>query len=271
MSVRSLASPRVQHALVIAGFYMALGGAMHGGPAMCSQFSPDAFTDVAARRFAEAVVAGDTRTALLAGQAAPGGVNAVGRDGETALLLAVDRLDEPMVAALLRAGANPNGGPDRAPLHEAVKAYDFSILRRLLGAGADPNGRLGGEPALYEAALIGATEAARLLLDAGARVDGPNSIGRTPAMVAAAADHWRMVGFLVDRGASIWVAVGAGSTIASFAARSALRPDSEEGQACAAVVTRLRSAGYPWPPPSPTEIRALRDSGKWPPTQARLQ
>ena len=134
---------------------------------MSANFSPDSFADPAARRMAHAVERGDVAQALEAARSAPDGVNARGPDGETPLLLAVDKFDAPMVTALLRAGADPNGAPDAAPIHQAVKGREMTIAALLLKAGADPNGTMGGEPALYETALLGALEPADLLLRAG--------------------------------------------------------------------------------------------------------
>ncbi len=237
-----------------------------GRPAVSGPASAAGFADPAARRMAQAVEAGDVDAAPAAARTVPGGVNAHGTDGETALLLAVNRLDRPMIAALLKAGADPNGAPDRAPIHEAVKAHDQSVTKMLLKAGASPDGSMGGEPALFEAALLGATDPADLLLSAGARVDRHDKIGNSAALVAASADHWTMVGFLLGRGASIWAVDAAGVTIGGLAVRSRLLPDSPKGIALADVVARLKAGGFPMPPPTAREIKTLVALKNWPPT-----
>jgi hypothetical protein len=236
-----------------------------GERTLTTHFSPDAFIEPHAREFAQAVADGRIETALTAARSAPGGVNTLGRNGETGLLLAVERLNRPMIAALVKAGANPNGGPNRAPIHEAVKAANLAMAQELLAAGADPNGQLNGEPALYEAALIGNLESVRLLLSSGATIDKPGPGGETAAIGAAGADNWQMVLFLVSAGASLAAADSAGFTIGAFASHSRIRRDGAEGAALTAVIERLKKQSFPWPPPSPPEVLKLRALGKWPP------
>ena len=236
---------------------------------MSENFSPNGFDDPSARVMAQAVDRGDVARALAAARTVAGGVNAHGQNGETALLLATDRFDVPMVAALLQAGADPNGAPDTAPLHQAVKGYDMAVTKLLLKAGANPDGTMGGEPALYEAALLGATEPAKLLLEAGAQVNLQDEVGNTAALVAAAAEHWTMVAFLLDHGATIWSTDTGGVTIGGLADRSRLRRDSPEGQALNVVIERLKKAGFPYPPPKASEIRMLVAEKKWPPLSGK--
>ena len=241
-----------------------------GDPAVSRYFNlPEAFVDATAWRMAEAVDAGDIPAALAAARALPAGLNATGRDGETVLLMAVERTNAAMVNALLQAGANPNGAPYRAPLGLAVRAYDVSLLKTLLAHGADPNGRFGDSPALGIAALNNLPEVAELLLQAKARIDEPDEEGASPASIAAAADHWMLVERLLAHGASIWATENGGLTLGQLAASSILRADAPEGQARDRVIARLRQANYPWPPARPKEIRELRKAGLWPPVGAQ--
>lgn len=227
-------------------------------------FFPENFSDPAARRFAEAVADGDVRAALEAAPAAPGGVNTVGSNGATGLMMAVERRDHAMAQALMEAGADPNGAPGHAPLHKAVGTNDAGLLSLLLRAGADPDALLGSESALHNAARMGNVEMATLLLEAGATVDKPDEIGGTPILAAASTDHWQTVILLLERGASPWIDLN-GITVADLASDSRIQPNNPDGKALPVLVERLKTIGYPWPPPSVAAVRALKREGKWPP------
>jgi uncharacterized protein len=81
------------------------------------------------------------------------------------------------VAALVAAGADPNarfkGGPHtETPLHWAASSDDVAVLDALLDAGADIEARggvIGGGTALADATAFGQWEAARRLVERGAR------------------------------------------------------------------------------------------------------
>ena len=102
-------------------------------------------------------------------------------------------------------------------------------------------------------------------------MDERDEIGNTAALIAASAEHWTMVAFLLDHKASAWATDQAGVTIGGLAARSRLLPDSPEGRSLAAVVERLKAAGFPYPPPPASDIKMLAASGKWPPTSATIR
>ncbi|HQT66728.1 MAG TPA: ankyrin repeat domain-containing protein, partial [Acetobacteraceae bacterium] len=206
----------------------------------------DQFAAGPARDFAQAVADDDLSTALTLAKSLPHGLETVSSDGNTALLIATVQLNLRMVKGLLKAGANPNGAPGSAPLYYAVMATDLTVARTLLDAGANPNGMANNEPALSEAALLGNIDAAKLLLQYHANIDEPDSIGEPALETAAEAEHWQMVEFLLNHGASIWIADNVGGTMAQSAFLSRIAPNNPEGQALARVITRLKDAGYPW-------------------------
>lgn len=113
-----------------------------------------------------------------------------------------------MAAALLDAGADPNGtypfrtiGRSEAPFLEfAVMTYNAEVVRRLIEKGADVKGRAGAF-ALLRAAGSKRPDIARLLLDAGAD-PAFEFKGETPIFVARRAGDAEMEKLLRERGAS---------------------------------------------------------------------
>jgi uncharacterized protein len=110
------------------------------------------------------------------------------------------------VQELLRAGADPNrkdplGYP---PLQLAAARGQVQMVELLLAAGADPlllDTRMGAS-SLHKAAIGGAVEVARVLLDHGAFVNQQAPLdGQTPLFDAVLYKHLPMVEFLLDRGA----------------------------------------------------------------------
>ena len=89
----------------------------------------------------------------------------------------------PEIVDLLPGG--PSGSEIRA-LHIAVMARDVEMARLLLEAGADVNGRSeeGGFTPLHSAAQNGNAELVRLLLDHGADRSARTDDGQTPADIA---------------------------------------------------------------------------------------
>ena len=225
------------------------------------------FPDPAARPFIEAVEAGNVQAAIDRARSLREGVNVVGAQGETALLLAVARLDKPMVTALLTAGANPDGGPDRSPLAMAAQAKDAWFARTLLQAGAHPDAPSGGETPLVRAILVNRLDMIDLLLDAGAKPDLANAMGVTPSMTAAKIDDFQAVLRLLDRGASPYAADERGVSLAFLTGLSNLASNNPQGQARDEVAARLQRAGVPWPPPAPQDLLALKAAGRWPPSR----
>ncbi len=225
----------------------------------------DAFPEPTSQLFIEAVEKGDAPQAIARSTAVPAGVNIVGAEGETALLLAVMRLDKPMVVALLKAGAKADGGPDRSPLAIAVQARDTWFATTLLNAGASPDATSGGETPLFRAVLVNRIDMINILLDAGALPDAPNALGVTPSMTAAKIDDFLATKRLLDRGGSPFASDRRGVSLAYITSISTLSPSSPQGRARQMVVDQLRQSGVPWPPPQPREVVSLKARGQWPP------
>ncbi len=92
-------------------------------------------------------------------------------------------------------------------IHEAVAAGDQARVARLLAGdpalASQPDNNATRDLPLHTAATRGHVEIARLLIDAGADVDGYDSDESTPLDVAALRRHREMVSFLLQRGADV--------------------------------------------------------------------
>ena len=119
-------------------------------------------------------------------------------DWHTPLLVAARDGHTEMVSLLLAAGADVNSTEPTfgaSPLHKAVyngHADITGILVRVPGVDLDYQGITNGYTALHDALWHGFEDCARILLDAGARVDLKGHDGKTPSMLAVrnfAPDH----------------------------------------------------------------------------------
>jgi ankyrin repeat protein len=93
----------------------------------------------------------------------------------------------------------------RTALHVAATHGRTEIVRLLLQKGADPNARdQDGSAPIDEAAWRGFRDIVALLLDAGARIDGPQTkTGATPLNEAAFMGQAAVVELLLARNASV--------------------------------------------------------------------
>jgi hypothetical protein len=111
--------------------------------------------------------------------------------GCSLLFTAVVRGAPKCVAALLRAGANPqvesSGG--YLPLAQAVRCNNLPVLRALLAGRTDVNALEFGWSALFWAAYENRPDAAALLIQAGADTQARDNIGRTAEEVAQQQQH----------------------------------------------------------------------------------
>jgi ankyrin repeat protein len=167
--------------------------------------------------------------------------------GVTPLMYATDFGDLETVKALVGAGADVNAGrPNGAgPLYWATNG-PLDVLVWLLEHKANPNPvrrtpRLapgtGGMTPLMEAAVFGATDNAKALLDWGADVNAKSERG-TPLMWAAGSDRAGpdMIRLLLERGADP-------NAVASRCERCIHEPRSEDGSADLTALMLARQRG----------------------------
>jgi ankyrin repeat protein len=134
-------------------------------------------------------------------------LNAPEADGTTPLHWAVRAGDLAKVNKLLAAGADPKAANRYGitPLYLACQNADPAMIERLLKAGVDPNAvTTQGETALMTVARTGVVEAAKVLLDHGAKVDAREEWhGQTALMWAVNEQHAAMAKELIAHGADV--------------------------------------------------------------------
>lgn len=140
-------------------------------------------------------------------QAQQAGVNAVEKDGTTALHRAAQRNDLEAADRLIRAGADVKAANRYGvtPLSVACMTGSAAMIERLLKAGADANTALPlGETALMTAATTGNVAALKVLLAHGADVNAvEESKGQTALMWAVNEGHTAAAQALIEAGADI--------------------------------------------------------------------
>lgn len=149
-------------------------------------------------------------------------VNAVQKDGMTALHWTVHHDDLEITKLLLAAGAKATveNRFGVTPLSLACTNGNAEVIRALLAAGADANTVLrGGETVLMTAARSGRVEPVKVLLDAGANVDAKDRKDQTALMWAAADGHAAVVELLIKAGADVNARLKSGFTPMLFAVR----------------------------------------------------
>ena len=128
-------------------------------------------------------------------------------DGTTPLHWAVRANDLAQVNKLLAAGADVKAANRYGitPLYLACENANAAMIERLLKAGADANSvSTEGETALMTVARTGVVEAARILLEHGAKVDAREQWhGQTALMWAVDERHPAMVRELIAHGADV--------------------------------------------------------------------
>jgi ankyrin repeat protein len=144
------------------------------------------------------------------------------------LLDAVDKNDLDMAGALLDKGADPNhfGHTGGNVLMRASAQGNMEMIKLLLAKGSNPNmgtvsdvAPMVGRTALFFAAEKGQTQAAKLLIDQGAKVNTRTKGGTTALMVAAEqAKGASAVKVLLDAGADVNAKRSDGATAIVLAA-----------------------------------------------------
>jgi ankyrin repeat protein len=148
----------------------------------------------------DAVAAGDVERVMALLTEDPSLASARGDDGVSALLLARYRFDRPVMDALMAAD------PD-IDVFESAAYGRLDRLRERIDedAGAVTAFSPDGFTALHLAAFFGKTEAARLLIAAGAQVDTytTNDFANQPLHAAAAGRHLEICHVLLAAGADV--------------------------------------------------------------------
>jgi hypothetical protein len=88
-------------------------------------------------------------------------------------------------------------------IHTAVVTENLEALKQHIAAGTNINEKdpFGGSSPLISAAVFGKTEAARILIDAGADLNFQNNDGSTPLITSAFFCRPEIVKMLLDKGA----------------------------------------------------------------------
>lgn len=118
---------------------------------------------------------------------------------------------------------------------------------------------------LHAAVSYRDAEGVQRLLAAGASTEERNEIGATPLIVAASSDQYVIAEMLIGHGADPWAHDRFGVTAPFMATLSGAPEETPDGQARARIISSLRAAGLPWPPPHPEEVLQLVAAGRWPP------
>lgn len=248
-------------------------------PNVCNYIA--SFPTGRARQFAEAVLSGSVDKTLEYASMLRNGVNTVGAFGHTALDIAAWRNDQPMMEALLKAGARPDGERDMAPIAilplDNTQKFDASV-RMLLHAGANINGTYRRGTATDGAADEGNNEALLTLIALKADINTDYGSG-PPIIEAARGGYWTTVRIFLQYGVSLWTTDRIGETLGNIA-MDQMKPgelaavlfidqgskkEKEEKEALEQTVVDLKKAGFPWPAPGYEEIRKMQAEHKWPP------
>jgi len=175
-------------------------------------------------------VAGYAGTAILADDNRPTEAfpdkpsDSIVREFHSAVAAGDVRLAEKMLNVFpdLATAALPDDIPDKqiAPILTAVENGQTKMVAILLGRGATYNTGTAGATPLYRAAILGHTEIIKLLLDAGANVDGLADATQaedlqdvshcTPLRAALSCGHPEIARLLVQRGAQVDIYSAAG-------------------------------------------------------------
>lgn len=128
------------------------------------------------------------------------------RSHDAALLDAIEKQEVGNVERLLASGANAKIVPKGAshfPIEAAARGGNPEIVQMLLAAGAHPDSAQGDRTPLWLAMANGHEEAAVLLVDAKARIDGPQEMDMAPLYFAVMQDYTDLVTKMIAFGADV--------------------------------------------------------------------
>jgi hypothetical protein len=206
------------------------------------------FTRPADRALADAVVAGDTAKVIALGPSA--NPNAVGSNGMTFMRLALEEghAKPDVVAALLRAGADPDQGDQElfGFLGQSedgdgvmMKGKDVLLLRAVLDTNVDLNHlNLEGCPRFFSA--LKWPEGLALMLEHGAKTEAEDKKGYTAIMWAVLLRYWPSIDVLLAHGARVDHVAPDGESVRSIVAEQRGRLNGEIPPPLAALEARLR-------------------------------
>jgi ankyrin repeat protein len=129
-------------------------------------------------------------------------VQATDADGNSPLLLAVNKGDTAEARRLIEAGADVNAANKGGvtPLMNAGGMGNREAVELLIQKGANVNHRTSGNfTPLMQAALVGQLEIVRILLDAGADPAVEDTSGRTASDYAEEKEHKEIVDLLKSK------------------------------------------------------------------------
>lgn len=144
----------------------------------------------------------------------------------------------PTVALLLEAGADPEHLPGNLDnLTPLMRACDYgmeTVVNMLCEAGVEVDRRggndlwgSGGRAALHVAAAHGYENIVKRLLDTGCDPDIADNLNRSPAICAAAGEHWKVLDLLLDTAAiDLHRETAYGDTILDLSCNSRNSPDA---------------------------------------------
>ena len=164
----------------------------------------------------------------------------------------------------------PNGELQGQPLHvlcglDGVPGSDNDrLFNSLCVIDSDAPGRE-GHPQIFEAIEDRNHDRVARLIASGVNVEARGFGQRTPILKAAMTHSWTIAEMLLAAGADPMVPDEFGITLPAVAARSRLKPESDEGQALARVWAILAERGLIGLVFPPDQVRTMVAEGRWPP------
>ncbi len=228
------------------------------------------------RQAYEAVMAGDrdrvaqlvtTDPRILTTHVEPRKLGEGPNDGEYGDLLAfaIANCDLDLAQTLIDKGMPVDGASPGAALLIALHADNPEMAQYLLqnGASANPE-KKGGLEVAKLSLLHGNLGAFMMLLRHGLDVHHADQLGQTILHEAVNTDRFEIAEELIKAGANPWVVNASGFMPARQIYEGMAVEREPDLSAQRRLVTGLRKAGLPWPPPSPQEVRVKVMSGEWP-------